>query len=51
MIVFYKTSHTRDKYANTFKTIKVSRRKNTKKVIKKITKNNKDFLRALGFKI
>lgn len=48
MIVFYKVQHTNTKRINIPRSVKVSTRV---KINKKITKNNKKFLQALGFKI
>lgn len=47
MIIFYKTPPVTSKRLISSKAIKVIRRK--KKVLK-LTKSNKDFLKALGFK-
>lgn len=47
MIVFYKVQNTNTKRVNTQHSVKVSTRV---KPVKKITKVNKKFLQALGFK-
>lgn len=48
MIVFNKTSNHQVKRLNSSRSVRGHRRVNT---FKKITKSNKDFLRALGFKV
>lgn len=48
MIVFYKIPSALKNFNNTQRSIKAGRRVKT---IKKVTKNNKKFLEALGFKV
>lgn len=51
MIFYYKSPSDRKKLNTSLPITKVERQLNTrKKFTKKITKNNKQFLRALGFK-
>lgn len=51
MIVFYKVQNTNSRLLNTRQSATVSTRvKPVKKPVKKITKVNKKFLQAIGFK-